>query len=342
MYKVYLCYALYYILMKDIESREGHLQDIMKKRKLNGITFFNHDHLPNPNFTYMTDISDLGLFLFYKNESQVFTIGWKNKYKSSVKSKHVKSFRELPKIKGKIGLDFNNIHASILQRLTKITGAVFVDVSNELEEVRKIKSSNEIKVIKQACKIADKSYGNFSKFLDEHNTEIVLKNRIETEFAKLGVYPSFSTIVATKENIIEPHHIAGDKIVENPLLVDFGIRYKNYCTDNTRTIGSRYEKLITEIMLDLEAMLRPGIKCSDIDKFVRKKMGKLQKSFITALGHGIGIAVHETPLISSFSKDVLQENMVIAIEPGIYLKDGIRVENMYLIKKDGCELLSNF
>ncbi|MBI4895167.1 MAG: aminopeptidase P family protein [Candidatus Aenigmarchaeota archaeon] len=329
-------------MKKEADARLGNLEYLTNSKKLDGVIFFNHDHLPNPNFTYMTDISELGLFLFYKNDPQVFTVGWKNKYKSSVRSKHLQSLQELPKIKGKIGIDFNNIQANMLKRLKRLTGVKFVDISTEMENVRKIKSSNEINIIKDACKLAGKAYNNFSKFMDEHNSEIVLKYKIETEFAKLGLYPSFPTIVATKENIMEPHHIAGDKIVEKPILVDFGIKYKNYSTDNTRTIGSKYEKLITEILLDLEIMLKPGAKCADIDKFVRKKMGKLQKSFITALGHGIGIAVHELPVISSFSKDCLEENMVIAIEPGIYLKNGIRVENMYLITKDGCENLTSF
>ncbi len=329
-------------MKKELDLKLGKIDSLAKSKKLNGIMFFNHDHLLNPNFTYMTDISEFGLFLFYKNQPQVFTVGWKNKYKSSVKSKHLQSLRDIPKIKGKIGIDFNNIHANVLERLRKLTGAKFVDISEEMEHVRKIKSDNEIKIIKDACKLAGNAYNNFSRFLEEHNSEIVLKQKIDLEFAKLGVYPSFPTIVATKENIIEPHHIAGEKIVERPILVDFGIKYKNYCTDNTRTIGSKYEKLISDIMLDLEVMMKPGVKCTDIDKFVRKKMGKLQKNFITALGHGIGIAVHELPIISSHSKDILEENMVVAIEPGIYLKDGIRVENMYLITKDGCENLTIF
>ena len=328
-------------MKKELDNRLDKIHELTKKKKLDGIMFFNQE-CKNPNFTYMTDVSEFGLFLFRKNEPHIFTIGWKNKYKSWIKSKHLQSFKELPKLRDKIGIDFSHIHANVLDRLRKITRARFVDISEEMEHIRKIKSNQETKTIKEACKVTGKAYQNFSRFLDEHNSEIVLKQKIELEFAKLGVYRSFPTIVATKENIIEPHHTAGDKIVEKPVLVDFGIKYKNYCTDNTRTIGSRHEALIASIITDLEPMLKPGVKCADLDKFVRKRLGKLQKNFITALGHGIGIAVHESPLISSYSKDCLEENMVVAIEPGIYLKNGIRVENMYLITKDGCENLTIF
>jgi len=148
--------------------------------------------------------------------------------------------------------------------------------------------------------------------------------------------------VATEENIAKPHHVPTIKRIGKTLLIDFGVRWQGYCTDISRTFNSKYEEKIKKTLAALEEKMKPGVKASSLDALSRKLLGSDAKKFITNLGHGIGIEVHEKPSISASSKDVLKKDMVIAIEPAIYVKNGIRIENDYLITEDGCENLTEF
>lgn len=328
------------MIKRELASRMEKIEELLKRRNLKGIILFNHYVFENPNFIYTTNCNELGFYILNKNEPSLFTFN--SKVKTPIKRVLIKKLQNLPRLKGSFGIDEKYIQTNIYHAIKKITKTRLVDITNDLEQIRSIKSVHEITTMRQACRIAEKVYNGSERFMHEHNEEIVVRSDIEKEMAKHGVYPSFPTIVASQENIINPHHVAGKKIIEKPILVDFGIKYEHYCTDATRTIGSKYEKLIIQIMNAVEGMLRPCTKVSTIDRFVRKKMGNLQKYFTTSLGHGVGLAVHEFPTISSQSKDVLREGMVVTIEPGIYIRNGIRIENMYLITKDGCENLTNF
>jgi Xaa-Pro aminopeptidase len=137
------------------------------------------------------------------------------------------------------------------------------------------------------------------------------------------------------------------------VLMDFGCRYHNYCSDMTRTIfmgrngkNDEYKK-IYDIVLEAQQKAieycREGISCSRLDAAARdficsKGYGN---NFGHGLGHGVGLEVHEGPKINAKSRTVLKENMVITIEPGIYIESlgGIRIEDMVLVGKNGCELL---
>ncbi|MBI5331963.1 MAG: aminopeptidase P family protein [Candidatus Aenigmarchaeota archaeon] len=330
-------------MKKELQIKCDKINEIAKKKNLDSIMFFNHpDKMRNPNFLYMTNSDQFGLFVLAKNEPKLFSMGWKTRERPAVKTKHVERIKNLPKLKARAGIDKSYISSDIEILIKKTTGVRFVDISDEMEKIRSIKSANEINTIKDNCALAGKIYKKFEPLFHEHHEEIVAKARIELEMAKHGVYPSFPTLVAAKDNIIDVHHTADRTITEYPMLVDFGIRNRLYNTDATRTVGSRHEKIILQAIGDAESMLKHGTKVADIDKAVRKRLDSLQKYFTTSLGHGIGLAVHEYPRISSLSRDVLQEGMVITIEPGIYVKSGIRIENMYLIKRDGYELLTGF
>ncbi|MFH0837284.1 MAG: Xaa-Pro peptidase family protein, partial [Candidatus Aenigmatarchaeota archaeon] len=308
-------------MAKELQVRFDKIKDVARRNKLNGVMFFNHpDKMKNPNFLYTTNSNQLGLFVLNRNEPTLFSMGWKTRDRSGMKQKHVERIKNLPKLKGRFGIDRSYISSDIELLIKKATGVKFVDITGDMEKIRAIKSKQEIKIIKNNCALVGKIYKKFEPFLHEHHEEIVTKARIELEMAKHGVYPSFSTNVATQDNIIDVHHVADGKITEYPILVDFGIINEMYNTDTTRTVGSKYEKIVLQAIGDAESMLKHGVKVADIDKAVRKRLGKLQKYFITALGHGIGLAVHEYPRISSLSNDVLQEGMVLTIEPGIYVK----------------------
>jgi Xaa-Pro aminopeptidase len=174
------------------------------------------------------------------------------------------------------------------------------------------------------------------------DTEADLKKVIDKKIVSEGVENAFPTIVASGPNIRHPHHIAGKQRLTGPLLMDLGVKVNGYCSDVTRTEGSRYQRIAAKALEAAQDAVKPGARASDIDKIARKALGRHQKHFITSLGHGVGLQIHEKPYISARNREVLKEGMIIAIEPGIYVPGGVRIENDILVTEDGCEVLTEF
>ena len=152
---------------------------------------------------------------------------------------------------------------------------------------------------------------------------------------------AFRTIVASGKNSSFPHHVSEDVKITFPIVIDFGVNVNGYCSDVTRTIESPYEKKLEKILQELYSFIKPEIKAMDAEKFVRDKLNKESKYFIHSLGHGIGLEVHENPTLSIKSNDILEKNMIFTIEPGLYKKTGIRIENDFLLN-DRLKNLTNF
>ncbi|MDD2524010.1 MAG: Xaa-Pro peptidase family protein [Endomicrobiaceae bacterium] len=245
---------------------------------------------------------------------------------------------------------FDAISKKLLEHkinVSKITG-----LTNDL---RIIKDKTEIENIKTACNIVSKVYENVKKQIVAGMTELDIHFKIEEEFAKNHVVASFKTIVASGPNSSNPHHISGNrKILKNDMvLIDMGCIYNGYCSDLTRIaflgkITSMSEKVwsLVKQAHDMSLLsVEIGNKCSIVDSAARdviKKTGFGDK-FIHGTGHGVGLNIHESPSVSQNSKEILKENMVITIEPGIYIpnKFGIRIEDTVLVTKNGCEILTN-
>ncbi len=165
---------------------------------------------------------------------------------------------------------------------------------------------------------------------------------------------SFPVIAASGSNSALPHAIPGERTFKRnePLLFDFGARLNGYCSDTTRTLvmgepdstfKEAYETLFQAQKLAIEA-IKPGVKCSDIDKTAREYIdnSKFKGRFGHSLGHGVGIAIHEAPRLSKFDDTPLEEGMVVTVEPGIYIPEwgGIRLENMVCVTREGSEVIN--
>jgi Xaa-Pro dipeptidase len=183
--------------------------------------------------------------------------------------------------------------------------------------------------------IMEKTIQHFKNFKTEQAVYDFLKN--ETE--KIGCSLSFEPIVASGKNASMPHSSRRGRLQKGFCVIDYGLKYKGYCTDITRTIYigkpnrkdvQIYEKVLT-VQEEAIRMSQANVKCSRVFDFVRKSLGK---NFTHSLGHGVGLQIHELPNISSFSKEKFAENMVFTIEPGIYIpgKLGIRIEDDVMIK----------
>ncbi|HIQ39342.1 MAG TPA: M24 family metallopeptidase, partial [Methanothermococcus okinawensis] len=167
---------------------------------------------------------------------------------------------------------------------------------------------------------------------------------------KMGsIKPAFDSIVLSDRKTTLPHGMPSGDVVKNIVLIDIGAVYRGYCSDITRTVllkeDRRYREiyqLVSDVKEEVEDYLREGTSVRELDKLARESMGEYKKYFIHSLGHGVGVNVHEEPSISSKAEKnlILKKNMVITIEPGIYLEDfGVRIEDLYLIKKDGFKRL---
>lgn len=224
-----------------------------------------------------------------------------------------------------------------------------------IDYLRNIKDEEEISKIKEACKIASKCYRHILKYIKPNMKEIDISNEMLRYMKELGASKeSFDTIVASGVRGALPHGVASNKRVVNGefITLDFGCVYKGYCSDITRSFilgtASKEMKKIYNVVLEAQKRaiksVKAGVVASEIDKIARDYINSkgYGKYFTHSTGHGVGIVVHDPIAISKNSDLVLEENMVITIEPGIYIPNmgGIRIEDDVLVKKDGCEILT--
>ncbi|MDR0401824.1 MAG: aminopeptidase P family protein [Endomicrobium sp.] len=224
-----------------------------------------------------------------------------------------------------------------------------------LDNIRLTKSTNEIKNLKTACKITSKICNIIKHELIVGISEIDIHYRIIELFAKNHVIESFNPIIAFGINSANPHHKSSNrKLIKNDIIViDIGCRHNNYCSDITRTyfIGEQkneYKKIWNIVKKAHDAVLKKikqGVQISLADKTARDIIttAGYKKNFIHSTGHGIGIEIHELPSLSSNTNGIFLKNMVVTIEPGIYInnKFGVRIEDTVLINKNNSEVLTS-
>ena len=224
---------------------------------------------------------------------------------------------------------------------------------NHFDLNRGIKTQDEIEKITKACKLGDKTFEQILKKIKKGITEKELAFEMELFIKKNGAELSFPTIVAFGKNSSIPHHHTGNSKLENKqfVLLDFGVKFDDYCSDMTRTIffgsPSKEQKKIYETVLRSQQKAvefankvikdKKQLKAEDVDKVARDYiLSKKYPSIPHSLGHGVGLEVHESPHLSPKSEDVLKEGMVFSIEPGMYIEGfgGVRIEDLYVFEKN--------
>jgi len=228
-----------------------------------------------------------------------------------------------------------------------------------------VKSPAEILAIEKACRLGDKTFDYVLGKIKEGVSEKGLAFEIQFFIKKQGADISFPPIVAFGKNSAFPHHVPthNSKLLTHNsiILLDFGVRLNNYCSDMTRTVffgsaNAEYRKIYQTVLdaqnkaIDFLNSLfivhnskNKTVKASKVDKIARKYITSQGYPTIPhSLGHGIGLEVHESPRLSPKSKDILKPNMVFTIEPGIYLPGfgGVRIEDVVTIEKSGPRLIT--
>ncbi|GAA0115927.1 M24 family metallopeptidase [Clostridium senegalense] len=255
----------------------------------------------------------------------------------------------------KLGFEENVLTFDLYESYKNAVNCELIPLNGMVEKLRLIKSKDEIEAIKKAQQIADSAFEHMLEFIKPGMTEKEIGLELEFYMRKLGASGlSFPSIVASGVRSSLPHGTATEKVVERGdfLTLDFGAVYDGYCSDMTRTIviGEPNDKMkeIYNIVLNAqEAALKavkPGMSCFDLDKIARDiiKDAGYGEYFGHGLGHGVGRLIHEAPMVSFRSNEVLEPGMVITDEPGIYIPNfgGVRIEDLILVTEDGCEVLS--
>ena len=230
-----------------------------------------------------------------------------------------------------------------------------IPLTDFIEAQRIIKDEEEIDLIRKAVHLNEAVFTEIFGSLADYKTEIDVSLAIESAMRRKGAEgASFNSIVASGENASLPHAVPGPTALRGdaPLTIDMGLVLNGYCSDMTRnfvpgTPDERYlelHRLVRKAQLAGMSAVRHGARACDVDHAARNviECAGYGQYFGHSLGHGVGLAVHEEPRVSSHNKRKLQTGMVITIEPGIYIPGwgGIRLENMVVVRSDGYENLN--
>lgn len=256
-----------------------------------------------------------------------------------------------------LGFEASSVVYSQFQQFKKaFQGLKLKPTAGLVEKLRLTKSSNEIALIKDAISVANKGFSKVRANLSKGKTEKELALLAEFEFKKFGADSlSFPAIIASGKRGALPHATPSESKVKSGelVIVDMGVTLKGYNSDETRTfmVGKPTKKQKEVYLTVKEAhdrvieAVRAGVKTSEIDFIAREVIDRagFGKYFIHSTGHGVGLNIHEQPSLASSSTDVLEEGMVVTVEPGIYIAGwgGVRIEDMILVKGSGNEVLTN-
>lgn len=226
----------------------------------------------------------------------------------------------------------------------------FVYCTDALGNLRNVKTDLELAFMRKAQEITDATFEKILGKVREGMSETELCGLLENQMSELGSEePAFKSIVAFGEDTSMPHARVGSRTLKKGdfVTLDFGAKYKGYCSDMTRTFvfgkPTAEMKSVYETVLEAQNMaidsVREGIFARDLDAVCRKffAVKNLDAFFLHSTGHGLGIEIHEKLAIRPNSSDIIAQNNVFSIEPGLYFsgKFGVRIEDVVRVTKNG-------
>ena len=255
----------------------------------------------------------------------------------------------------KVGFESMRLAYGIAERLKKACAPVrFVETALLVENIRAIKDAGEIRAIRKSVALARKVFALTAALVRPGVSERSVAGTIELAYLRAGARPSFPAIVASGANASKPHARPGAARIRNNsfVMIDTGCVVDGYCSDLTRMVtlgrvGARFDGIYETVRSAQElaiARIRQGALISDIDRAARERItaAGYGDCFGHALGHGVGLEIHEQPSISGKSGGRLRAGMVFTVEPAVYIPGfgGVRIEDMVLVTKDGCDILT--
>ncbi len=256
----------------------------------------------------------------------------------------------------RLGVQSNTITIDQFDKLKKeCLYTKFVKIGKEISDILTVKTTREIRAMQCAASIGDKAFETLVKKIKVGMTEREIACMLENLCRKFGSEkPSFDTIVLFGSRAALPHGMPSNRKLKfrDWVLCDFGCIVNGFCSDMTRTLiigkASNSQRKIYEIVLEAQQKarekVRSGIKACEVDCCAREiiKKAGYDNAFGHGTGHGLGLRIHESPRIGKKNETILSANMVITIEPGIYIhrQGGVRIEDMVVVKENGSYTLT--
>lgn len=257
----------------------------------------------------------------------------------------------------KIGFEAEDLKFAEYQKFSSSLNIQFIPYYFLIKKQRAKKTLEEIKIIEKACDIGDQCLIEIKKVIKPGITEKEIAFKIEFYLKEKGYDLAFYPIVAVDENSSIAHYDTregnGKVKKDSIVLIDFGVKYKNYCSDITRMFFldpddekiNTYEKLlkIQEKTIDFFSVSKPQ-KYKEVDLYCRELFNKENLPVYShSLGHGIGLEIHEYPKVSFLSEEDIKKNHVFTIEPGVYMegKWGMRIEDTVVFDEE-VKKMTNF
>ncbi len=256
----------------------------------------------------------------------------------------------------RLGFESQDISYDLYQQMEQKLPGKLVALANTIEKFRMIKDETELAVLRGAAGAGDTVFQQICQELQPGITEQYIANRIGWLLREGGCSKeSFDTIAVAGANAALPHGQPGSYRLKSGdmLTLDFGGFYQGYAGDMTRTViiekaDSRFKDYYFYLLEAQElgvSLVKAGVNCRELDGKVRHCLSKygLDSYFRHGTGHGLGLEVHEAPRLSPSSQAILEENMVVTVEPGIYIPGwgGIRIEDTVIVKNGGCEVITH-
>lgn len=259
-----------------------------------------------------------------------------------------------------IAVEKKNINLAIFENISDAFHNIkWENADGILENLRLLKSEEEVKYINSAVTYTDKAFEYFFKYLKPGKRESEMVDTVSTYFKKLGtrIWDSYFNVqVVSGEKSANPHGIPGRRKIKKGdfVTLDMGVKVNGYCSDMTRTfiVGdySNKQREIYETVINAQIaainIVKPGIPIQKVDEAARSYIESkgYGRYFIHRIGHGIGLEVHEKPSLSAQNKNLLKEGMVFTIEPGIYIPEigGVRIEDDILVTKKEAKVMGNY